>query len=122
MTLTRLLKIDEKLVPAECREGFQLAERLWRERNSPREAPLLCALLETILTTCQEHGITYPPILLRRKKEIERGDFLFQQPPTFDQNGVCSKCKGRGYYTTPAGTGSLCPCESWKKTIAAKTS
>jgi hypothetical protein len=33
----------------------------------------LCRLLERILRTCQQEGIRYPPILLRRKKEMQRG-------------------------------------------------
>jgi hypothetical protein len=48
-------------------------KQLWNEDGCPSERQPFCRTLERILTFCQREGIRYPAILLRRKKELERG-------------------------------------------------
>ena len=73
LTLTQVLEIDAKLLLHEGERGFRLARLLWDEDGRPSEPPALCRALERILTVCQREGVRYPAILLRRKKELERG-------------------------------------------------
>jgi len=78
MLLTKLLEIDESRVPPEARRSILLAERIWREAGEPEERWKLTRLLEEILLRCIASGIWYAPILLQRKKAIERGTWLPQ--------------------------------------------
>jgi hypothetical protein len=73
LTLTRLLEIKLRLLKYEDHRGLTFAERLWRERGSPTAPAELSEVLETILEACQREGLSYPPILLRRRKELQRG-------------------------------------------------
>ena len=73
MTLTRLLEIDRALLTLDESRGLALAELLWNRAGRPAETGALCRALENILGACQSEGLRYPPILLRRKKELERG-------------------------------------------------
>jgi hypothetical protein len=73
MDLLRLLQIDSSLIGPEARESLLLADRIWREAGAPREMWALVAALEEILRRCKESGIWYAPILLQRKKALERG-------------------------------------------------
>jgi hypothetical protein len=113
MTLTKTLKIDQKLLGMESREAIYVAERIWAARGSPRESKALAAVLEDILTACQRSALRYPPVLLLRKKQLERGEFLLESPRAAD--GTCELCGGAGWYQTPAGTGTLCECGAWQK-------
>ena len=113
MTLTKALGIDENLLEPETKEAMQVAERIWQGRGSPRESNALLAALEEALTACQKSATRYPRVLLLRKKQIQRGEF-FLEPPRAD-DGACKLCGGAGWYTTPDGTGSLCPCGVWNK-------
>lgn len=113
LTLTKALKIDENLLLRESRSAMLLAERIWQSRGMPREANALTEVLEEILQTCKESGLQYPPILLKRKKQIERGQYFLDPPKA--SNGECELCHGTGYHATAAGTATLCPCEAWKR-------
>ena len=73
LTLTRALEIDIKLIAFEEEKALLLARRLWEFDGRPIERQALCRSLERILTLCQREGVRYPAILLRRKKELERG-------------------------------------------------
>lgn len=113
MTLTKVLKIDENLLGRETREAMYAAEGIWARRGSPRESEALAATLEEILATCKASGLRYPPVLLLRKKQVERGEFFLEAPKGAD--GQCQLCCGTGYYQTPAGTATLCQCAAWQK-------
>ena len=73
MTLTELLEIDRKLLADEDELGLSYAEALWIDAGMPLEPLALCRVLECILCVCQREGVRYPPILLRRRKELGRG-------------------------------------------------
>jgi hypothetical protein len=131
MTLTRLLEIKRDWILYEHERGLQLAERIWLDRGAPCKAEPLCDVLETILQRCVEEGICYPPILLRRRKELQRGAWSpvergsvsrGYQTPT-PQHPSCPECGGSGIIVIPGGrSGSLCmKCKSWERTTGAKT-
>jgi hypothetical protein len=115
LTLTRLLEIDAKLLLPEEERGLQLARLLWNEAGRPSERRALCRTLEKILTDCQREGIRYPAILLRRKKELERGTWAPQPAPAAPADSPgdpdCTICGGIGTIANPGGlSGRLCEC------------
>jgi hypothetical protein len=73
MTLTELLEIERTLLLGEDELGLAYAEALWSAAGMPVEPQALCRALERILCACQREGVRYPAILLRRRKELERG-------------------------------------------------
>jgi hypothetical protein len=117
LTLTQLLEIDAKLLAPEEERGLILARLLWKEAGYPSERRALCRALERILTVSQDEGIRYPAILLRRKKELERGTWAPRPAPAAaaardtpgDPN--CTICLGVGSIANPGGlSGRLCEC------------
>jgi hypothetical protein len=117
MTLTRLLGIKRDLLRYEDDKGLQLAERMWLERGEPSEPQALCDTLEAILDRCIEAGVQFAPILLKRKKQLERGTWKPHAlaPETDSRIGPreegseCPDCAGQGYVMiSGAGHGSLC--------------
>jgi hypothetical protein len=126
MTLTRLLGIRLDLLKYEDEQGLSFAERVWQENGAPCEPELLCDVLETILTRCVEEGICYPAIVLRRKKELQRGGW---KPIVVGAKGVpksasegdqaCSKCRGTGYVPIEGGRHEkFCECNGWVRSAA----
>jgi len=73
--LSRLLELDERLLKYENRDSLEMAARLWENLGSPSTRPQLINFLEDFLKACQREGRYYAPILLRRKRELQRGDF-----------------------------------------------
>jgi hypothetical protein len=115
LTLTRALEIDIKLIAFEEEKALLLARRLWEFDGRPIERQALCRSLERILTLCQREGIRYPAILLRRKKELERGswapDANLALPEEASGDPKCPICRGLGYTLNPGGlSGRTCEC------------
>ena len=80
MEFLRLLEIDRSLLAPEAEKSLLLADRVWCEEGCPREPSRLVAVLEKILQRCLSSGLWYAPILLRRKKGLERGTW---RPPAY---------------------------------------
>jgi hypothetical protein len=115
LTLTRVLEIDIKLVPLEEDRALQLARQLWDYDGRPIEQRALCRALERILALCQKEGVRYPAILLRRKKELERGtwapDPALSLPEETPGDPHCTICRGAGVIVNPGGlSGRSCEC------------
>jgi len=114
MTLTGLLEIDRALLTPDESRGLALAELLWNRAGRPAETVALCRALESILGACRSEGLRYPPILLRRKKELERAAWAPQ--PAHEQEAAagepaCALCGGTGTIPNPGGlSGRLCEC------------
>jgi len=70
-----VIEIDENLVAPEAQKSLLLADRVWNEEGRPRETWALCAVLEKILRRCLDSNIWYAPILLERRKALERGSW-----------------------------------------------
>jgi hypothetical protein len=73
MDLLRRLQIDAPLIGPEARESLLLAE------GSRREPWALVAALEKRLQRCKSLDIWYAPVLLQRKKALERGTWRVPQ-------------------------------------------
>jgi hypothetical protein len=72
MNLIKYLEIDESQVHPDARRSLLLAEKVWTENGSPLDRWELVRVLEEILRRCIASGIWYAPMLLQRKKAIER--------------------------------------------------
>jgi hypothetical protein len=116
MTLLRLLEIKKQMVRPDAEASLELAERIWAKHGSPESPDDLVEALEEVLTRCVERGMLYAPILLQRKKALERGTWKPRATdvmPPKGAEGVCAKCGGSGSYYM-GGLGHLCPCGAWK--------
>ena len=74
-TLSRILEIETKLIGTADYESLGRAERLWLSANRPTERVALMNFLEDFLRSCARDGYNYAPIFLRRKRELQRGDW-----------------------------------------------
>jgi hypothetical protein len=138
MEFLRLLEIDRSLVAPEAEKSLLLVDRVWCEEGCPREPSRLVAVLEKILQRCLSSGLWYAPILLRRKKGLERGTW---RPPAYTSGGGkspslpasaspatreksdedCATCGGTGVIILPGGfTGTLCPCGTYLRRLQQK--
>jgi len=135
MDFLRLLEIDRKLVGPEAQQSLLLANRVWEEGGSPREPWAIVAVLEKILERCLVSGIWYAPVLLQRKKALERGTW---RPSRSERSagsaashstnatdgalqaaaGNCSACGGTGIVIRTGGlSGSLCTCGAYLRSL-----
>ena len=119
LTLTRLLEIKTGLINYEDERGLMLAEQFWQEHGMPSEAQPLCDVLERILRRCKEEVVLYPPVLLLRKKGLERGTWSppAKRPPDADNplpkegDPNCQKCGGTGHVVAADGrSAKFCEC------------
>jgi hypothetical protein len=76
MTLTRLLEINLRLIQPLEYASISFAERTWQENGSPTGVRELIDLLEKVLSGCQKAGERYAPILLQRKRALQRGTWV----------------------------------------------
>ena len=142
MTLTNLLGIKRKFLRYEHERGLRLAELRWTEKGSPVEPRILCDTLDAILDECMENGVLFPPILLKRKKQLDLGIWkpevsaapvepvrpliknIVRQAANMANTGseACPACGGWGFITKPGGfSGSLCSqCMGKGKLLNAK--
>jgi hypothetical protein len=127
VTLTRLLEIDRRIVRAEALDSLLYAERIWNECGCPAEGPALADALETILQRCAREAVYYAPILLQRKKALERGTWKPRAGSTgfslcsprlphdnawlpHDVAAAATAAPGSGRARGPAPTGEPLPC------------
>ena len=86
MSLRRLLEVDTRLVTEPQEKAMLFAESVWLRAGSPQGRRPLILLLENIMRGCTENGYEYPPVLLKRKKQLERGDWTPRQLATGSAN------------------------------------
>jgi hypothetical protein len=138
MEFLRLLEIDRSLVAPEAEKSLLLVDRVWCEEGCPREPSRLVAVLEKILQRCLSSGLWYAPILLRRKKGLERGTWrppadtsgagespslpATASPATRGKSdGDCTTCGGTGVMVRRGGfTGTLCSCGTYLRRLQQK--
>ncbi len=122
MTLTRLLGINLQLIKYEDDRGLQVAEQVWRSLGAPSEGQALADTIECCLQRCAEEGILYPAILLKRKKQIERGTWLPESKGNSraddslpsEGNSNCPQCGGSGHVLIESGRhAKMCQCNKW---------
>lgn len=128
LTLGSVLGVRQKLFTSrEDLRGMQNAEQIWRAAGCPVQRQRLIDVLEKIICESTKTGIGYPAFLLRRKKELQRGDFRprvhdapissagrWTPPP-----GSCPKCGDIGFIVRPGGgSGSLCDCAASRRSGA----
>jgi len=77
-SIARLLEIERRWVRPEELPSLQIAQEIWDSEHRPTDACELARVLERVLRMCVEAGILYAPVLLLRKKSLERGTWLPQ--------------------------------------------
>jgi hypothetical protein len=124
MTLTSLLEIDQRLLACGDERALQEANRLWARRGSPVARKELCEALESILVELVQSGAGYPKILLKRKKQLERGDWTPKEKAKLESpNGTapgesCVQCWGTGLKNLPGGSsGTFCDCDAGRALV-----
>jgi hypothetical protein len=124
VTLTELLEIDLRLIFPIERPAMAYAESLWKNCGSPTKPKSLSRVLERIMVTCQREGVRYPPILLLRRKELQRGLWSPEPPPRDAPPAAlpgpaagepllpvdCGVCANKGFVRDANGSGRLCSC------------
>jgi hypothetical protein len=127
MTLTETLQLDEKFLKLEDLRALEYCEKRWQQEGRPVSRWKLVNFIERMLQALHHNGIGYPKILLRRKKEIQRLEFIPQLPTQRSEQGpplmlagdACPNCQGRGFLDLPGGNGTLCqPCLGRGRKIA----
>jgi hypothetical protein len=78
-SLCQLLEINRKFVLREEAESLRLAESIWQEDGCPADPHELRRTIEKILRVCVREGIIYAPVLLLRKKTLDRGTWTPNQ-------------------------------------------
>ena len=73
MTLQELLEAKKNLLTGEEKAAVLLGELIWTRNGQPTRLKELIPVLELILDECLRLSYRYPPIFLKRKKEMERG-------------------------------------------------
>jgi len=73
MTLDQLLEIKKNLLFKEEEAGLLIGELIWVKNGSPRGAMKLARVLDAAIEECRRMKTTYPPVFLKRLKELQRG-------------------------------------------------
>ncbi len=116
MTLTETLQLKHKYLQCEDLRALEHCEQRWLEEGCPAERWALVNFIEKMLKELKASGIGYPKILLLRKKEIQRREFV---------PGVTAETE-----TKNSNTSGLIPAdwiaqanresrENWEKNVAA---
>jgi hypothetical protein len=114
MTLTEILRLEEKYLKYDDLRALDYCEKRWQQAGKPTERWQLINFLEKMLRELQQNGISYPKVLLLRKKEIQRRTFRlpFEKETDTPQDSlgdeVCLNCIGRGFLILPGGEATLC--------------
>ena len=74
-TLESVLEIFTNWLTPEERRGLFLAEQKYKERGSPVTKEQLDRVLEEILDECRRLHVRYPKAILKRKAQMQRGEF-----------------------------------------------
>ena len=89
MTLTQILSVQEKFLKFEDLQAFDYCERKYKEAGEPTERWRLINFLERMLQELQSSGTGYPKILLFRKKQIQRREYIIPNPSQTDDECAC---------------------------------
>lgn len=124
MTLTQTLQLKEKFLKYEDLRALNHCETRWVEAGCPTERWAMVNFLERMLKELQIRGTGYPKVLLLRKKEIQRKEFVpsATAEPEAPAAPVCPLCKGSGWqpvhYPGSAPSYRACTCDAAKEVTA----
>lgn len=74
MTIEMLLGLKLDMM-RDTNEALAVLEEAWKGENQPTESQGVIRVLKITLDRCNLRGIVYPRIFLRRKGELQRGEF-----------------------------------------------
>jgi hypothetical protein len=103
-TLLSLLEVDRGQFPDETLAAVRFIERTWMTADKPVAVDPLADLLDSCLRSCKASGCTYPKIMLKRLKQMRRGEWKpnlnASTVPVVQPGGICIHCGGN----------KICPC------------
>ena len=113
---SQLLELDTRRRKYEDKESVEMAARLWEKAGSPSARRDPNKLLESFLNAGQREGRYYAPILLRRKKELQRGDFR-PRPTTEEQARPLPPAKNTLCVERESDPAIRAKIEGWKQQL-----
>lgn len=97
-----VLEIFTNWFTPEERQALAMAEQMYQALGSPVDKEALDRTLEKILDECRRRHVRYPAALLKRKAQMQRGEFLpaVPMPPAehISRGPVVSCLDCRGEY------------------------
>ena len=75
VTLWQVLDVDERCIPLECRVAMLKIPYWWNECGRPAGKVSLSVFLHHVLNRCVQDGIRYPKVVLKRLKQMQRGEW-----------------------------------------------
>ena len=69
------LEVNRKWIPPDCWPAVRFCGRAWDESGCPTTPAALMAFLDQALSQCARTGRHYPKILLKRLKQLQRGEW-----------------------------------------------
>jgi hypothetical protein len=76
MDLLELLEVNRDRLPKRTEGAVRYLHRRWVELGEPREPKVLADFLDGVLRFCPIVGFVYPKILLKRLKQLQRGEWF----------------------------------------------
>jgi hypothetical protein len=73
--LLEVLEINSGRLPRKCTRAVKVVQGRWAERGQPMDGTALVEFLDQAITFCAEMELTYPKILLKRLKQLQRGEW-----------------------------------------------
>lgn len=86
MSLQTLIEVDGKFFDPQHQKAMWFAESAWERSGRPTDRRTLITFLESIILRCHDEGLEYPPVFLKRKKQLERGDWTPREARTTGPN------------------------------------
>jgi len=76
MNLLEILEVDRNRLPAKSVAATRYIEGRWVEKEKPQTREALTEFLDGVISFCAKAGFFYPKILLKRLKQLQRGQWL----------------------------------------------
>jgi hypothetical protein len=119
MSFKSLLHVDEKLLDYEDRRAFDFCEETWNRAGRPTKKWDVIPFIESLLKEFIASELSYPRVLLLRKKELQRGTFSLDAPRETVTRAnartdveACGLCRGAGFLKTSGGGYRPCSCSA----------
>jgi len=76
VNLLEVLEVEQDKLPHQTRRAAYYCAERWVEAGKPTEPAALADFLDGALKFCQEVEFRYPKILLKRLKQLQRGEWM----------------------------------------------
>lgn len=73
--LVKVLEINSERIPGRSTQTMKVVQGRWVERGQPTDGPALAEFLDQTIDFCKKMELEYPKILLKRLKQLQRGEW-----------------------------------------------